>query len=117
MLHIGLQIITAIAVQPFAIPSESEVIIKWSTPHINSGCDGNKINKYIIKYNPVGSLNVSEVSVQSDEQGVIMMNINNTIPNTDYQYTVVTIDPNGEDVPSDTKYFTTQNDRELVVIH
>ena len=87
--------------------------IKWSTPRVNTGCDGNKISQYVIRYNPVGSVKVSEVIVQTTEQHV-MKNINNTMPFTDYEYTVIAIDPNGRNATSDTKTFTTNDDRELV---
>ena len=104
----------AVAVQPFATPSESGVTIKWSTPRVNTGCDGNKISQYVIRYNPVGSVKVSEVIVRTTEQHV-MKNINNTMPLTDYEYTVIAIDPNGRNATSDTKTFTTNDDRELVL--
>lgn len=103
----------AIAVQPFATPSESEVIIEWSTPDDHTGCNGSEISQYIIRYNPVGSANISEVTVESTEQTVIR-SITNLMPFTMYQYTVTVIDPSGMNAPSATKQFTTQADRELL---
>ena len=103
----------ATAVQPFATPSESEVNIEWSTPDVNTGCNGNEISQYIIRYYPAGSTDISEVTVEPTEQNVIH-SITNLIPSTMYQYTVTAIDPSGMDIPSDPKSFTTQIDRELL---
>ena len=105
-------ILLATAVQPFATPSESEVTIEWSTPDVNTGCDGNEISQYIIRYYPAGSIDISEVTVEPTEQNVIH-SITNLIPSTMYQYTVTAIDPSGVNVPSAPKSFTTQIDREL----
>ena len=103
----------AVAVQPYAIPGVSGVIVEWSIPAVNTGCDGHTINEYIIRYNPVGSTDVSEIPVQLSEQNNIIENINDTLSLTQYEYTVVVIDPNGTNVSSDIKYFTTQTYREL----
>lgn len=104
-------VLLAVPVQPFATPSESGVIIKWSTPHLNTACDGNVIREYSIRYNPVGSSNVTTVPVEPKLN--VIVNIDDIIPFTDYQYTVVAVDQNGRNAYSDLKYFTTQNDREF----
>ena len=102
----------AVAVQPYAVSSVSGVTIEWSTPTVNTGCDGHMINEYVIRYNPVGSTDIHEIPVQPSEQKVVE-NINDTLSLTQYEYTVVIIDPNGTDVSSDIRYFTTENYREL----
>lgn len=94
------------------MPSVSGVTIEWSAPAINTGCDGHTINEYVIRYNPVGSTDVHEIPVQPSEQDFIE-NINDTLSLTQYEYTVVIIDPNGTNISSDIRYFTTQNYREL----
>ena len=108
-------ILLAAAVQPSAIPSVSGVTIEWNIPAVNTGCDGHTINEYIIRYNPVGSTNVSEIPVQpcnSTKQNMIE-NINDTLSLTEYEYTVVAIDYNRTNISSDIQYFTTQDYREL----
>jgi len=99
----------AIAVQPFAIPSKSRVTIRWSTSQVNTGCDGNRIDKYTIMYKPVGSTNTSRVTVEAEK--IAIVNISDVIPSTEYQYTVVAIDPTGKNATSDIKHFITQNNR------
>ena len=89
------------------------MVIEWSTPDVNTGCNGSQISQYIITYNPVGSADISEVTVESIEQTVIWR-ITNLMPFTMYQYAVTVVDPSGINVASATKYFTTQTDRELL---
>ena len=90
----------------------SGVTIEWSTPTINTGCDGHVVNEYVIRYNPVGSNHTNEIPVQPNDQNVIE-SINDTLSLTQYEYIVVTIDPNGTNATSNIRYFMTQNYREL----
>ena len=86
----------------------SGVRIEWTTPTINTGCDGQTISEYVIRYHPVGSSDINEIPVQNIQLN-ITENIDDTVSLTQYEYTIVAIDPNGSNVSSEIKYFTTRN--------
>ena len=101
----------ALSVEPFAQARRDGVIIKWSTPRINTGCDGSVIARYTISYNPVDSRDGS-IDIDVDPDQSVMVDIDGLMNSTEYRYFVVGVDQNGRNARSASKVFTTQDERE-----
>ena len=110
--------IVAQAVEPFAQASSNGVIIKWSTPRNNMGCDGLVITRYIIKYMPVNSRDdvYTQVNVDVNTDQPAMEDIDGLVNSTEYHYSVVGIYRNGGSTRSVFKVFTTQDERECLSV-
>ena len=103
----------ALEVEPFAQARSDGVTIKWSTPRINTGCDGSVIARYTINYTPVGSRDENpRVDVDPDQS--VMVNIDGLVKSTEYRYFVVSVDRNGRNVRSLSNVFTTIDDCECL---
>jgi len=103
----------ALSVEPFAQARRDGVIIKWSTPRINTGCDGSVIARYIINYNLVDSRDRS-MDMDTDPDQSVMVGIDGLMNSTEYRYFVVSVDQNGRNARSVSKIFTTQDERECL---
>jgi len=100
----------ALSVEPFAQASSDGVIIKWSTPRINTGCDGSVITRYTINYNPVNSRDgTTDIDVEPDQS--VRVEIDGLMNSTEYRFFVVSVDQNGKNGRSVSKLFTTQDER------
>ena len=105
----------ALAVEPFAQARSDGVTIKWSTPRINTGCDGSVITRYTINYTPVGSRN-DYIQVNVDPDQSVMVDIDGLVNSTEYRYFVASVDRNGRNARSVSNVFTTTDDCECLSI-
>ncbi|XP_065905296.1 uncharacterized protein [Dysidea avara] len=99
----------ALAVEPFAQARSGGVTIKWSTPRINTGCDGSVITRYTINYTLVESRD-DYIQVDVDPDQSVMVDIDGLVNSTEYRYFVVSVDQNGGNAHSVSNVFTTIDD-------
>ena len=84
--------------------------IRWSTPRINTGCDGKVITRYRVSYTQSDSTEYNQVDVEPDQS--VMVKIDGLVNSTEYRYFVISVDDtNGRrDARSSTEFFTTQDE-------
>jgi len=106
------------AIEPFAQANSNGVMIKWSTPRNNMGCDGSVITRYTINYTPVNSRDddYTQVNVDVNPDQPVLEEIDGLVNSTEYRYFVASIDRNGRNTSSVFKVFTTQDERECLSV-